>query len=208
MAALKRDSQAQLRLGFAGAAAGLWPSALAREIRSASADVAVRLVDVGIGATTAQLERRLVDVAVLTSPAEFPTGIAHVVLGRSRVVTATPRHPRSIAARSRDAAQLGRIRLRDVPPDWPSAATDAVPGEELLADSYDDALDLVAADSGLFLTLASCAQRHSREDVVHVPRLDLPEGTVFLSWRTGNNTYAVQACCSAAGDLIAGRNFD
>ena len=54
---------------------------------------------------------------------------------------------------------------------------------EVLADSYDQALDLVAAGCGVMLTLTTCAERHAREDVEYRSVIGVTPMAIDLVWR-------------------------
>ncbi|HEX4345496.1 MAG TPA: LysR family transcriptional regulator [Solirubrobacteraceae bacterium] len=206
MDALRNDHRARLTLGFAGAAAGLWPTALIRQIGLSHPEVSVRLVDIAIGADASAVERRAVDIAVLSSPTEFPAGLAHLVLTKSPVLIATARRPRDAGpARDDRASTAPTIAIRGVSSNWPASGAVPAPPPDIVASSYEEALDHVAADNGKLLTLATCAQRHARLDVKHLPLPGIPQATIYLAWRAAEGSaYATEACCSAASALVVG----
>ncbi|MCW3047327.1 MAG: LysR family transcriptional regulator [Solirubrobacterales bacterium] len=198
VAALRSSSAHELTLGYSGAAAGRIPAALMRKLRVLRPDLRVRLLDLGVGADATAVQRSSADVAVLASPAAWPAGIACTVLTTTPVLAAVARNATSYESRPMAA----RVLLRDAPAHW------AAPPEEhvlpaLLVDSYDEALDFVAAGCGHFLTLASCTERHSREDVTYLPRLDLPNVPICLVWRNGDSSPGTSACWRVAEELVS-----
>ena len=193
MEELRGGGRPRLRIGYAGAATGVWPAALVRRMRATRSDIAVELVDIGIAADAGMLERGAVDVALLSTPLEISDGLAHLVLARSAVLLVVARTAGPVADR--------RVRLRGAARDWPVAG-DGGSQDDLLVAGYDEALEAVAAGEGSLLTTGFAAQRHPRPDVAHLERGDLEPALVYLAWRAADSAGPTAACCRAAADLI------
>ena len=197
MEELRGDGRPRIRIGYAGAATGVWPAALVRRLRATHSDITVELVDVGVAADASAVERGAVDVACWSTPLEIPDGLAHLVLARSPVLMVVARHVGPVADR--------RVRLRGAAQNSPVAGGSGAQEPDLLVGGYDEALEAVAAGEGALLTTGVAAQRHSRPDVAHLERKDLEPALVYLAWRAVDSAAGTAACCRAAADLVEGR---
>ena len=74
-----------------------------------------------------------------------------------------------------------------------SGWTPSVPQLDFPPMSVRDAVEVVAAGSGVLLVPMSVARLHHRKDVDHRPVTDLPTTKVGLAWRVDNEDERVQA---------------
>jgi DNA-binding transcriptional LysR family regulator len=74
----------------------------------------------------------------------------------------------------------------------PSGWTPSVPQLDFPPMSVKDAVEVVAAGSGVVLLPQSVARLHQRKDVAHRPVTDLPTTKVGLAWLVANDDDRVQ----------------
>ncbi|MDT7654059.1 MAG: hypothetical protein QOI36_5465 [Pseudonocardiales bacterium] len=73
------------------------------------------------------------------------------------------------------------------------------------AATADESFEVVAAGCGVVLLAAGNAEIYRRDDLVHIPVLDLPPAELAVAWRTGDRRTAVRVVadtcfqCAAAG---------
>ncbi|GIG28565.1 LysR substrate-binding domain-containing protein [Cellulomonas marina] len=179
-------------------APGVHPDRWARVWRERLPDVPLELVPVAAGEALAAL-RRGEGVAAL-APAPAPgddDDLAVVRLYEETTVVVVPRDHWLTAGDEVDAADLaGETRV--VPADdvlagdgttAHPAADGGVPGTVEVATTA-EAVELVAAGTGVLVVPLSLARLHDRRDVVHRPLRGAPTVTVVLAWRRDDEAVA------------------
>ena len=107
--------------------------------------------------------------------------VAVVVVPREHLVTAV------------DEVTLDDLADEQLVLPHPSGWTPSVPQLDFPPMSLKDAVEVVAAGSGVLLVPQSVARLHHRKDVEHRPVTDLPTTKVGLAWRVDNEDERAQA---------------
>jgi DNA-binding transcriptional LysR family regulator len=98
------------------------------------------------------------------------------------------------------------VRLRHASSDWPQADPPTTT-DELAVDSYDEALDMVAAGDHVLLTTAACVQRHDRPDVAYIDQPHISPSPIYLVWRAGDAIDLTSVFRQSTLQLLEGRQL-
>ncbi|KJC65088.1 LysR family transcriptional regulator [Agreia bicolorata] len=137
------------------------------------------------------LRESAVDVAFVRLPIDRDALSAIRLYDEVPVVVVAKDNPLSVLEEVR-LAELADEHLVQHPDEvegWSEIATEMIEGTRPdLPEpaSVEDALDLVAAGTGIVVLPHSVARLHARKDVVARPVLDLPETQIALCWLTGD----------------------
>jgi DNA-binding transcriptional LysR family regulator len=178
-----------LRVAFAGPAAGQLVAGAADRMRQRLAGCRVELREAQPGEAVAWLRDGEVDVALATLPVGEPGIVAGPVLVREPAMLAVPSGDPLARRASVSTAELGRLRVIELP--GPEAAT------------LTEALTLVGLGAGVVRVGAHVRRYHARPDVTYVSLAgDAPLEWAVL-WRAANATAPVRAFARAARELAA-----
>jgi len=187
MAARRRADAGTARLGYAGSFTGLLPAVAARA-GARSCGLRVELRDTGSGAGLASLLALEVDAVLVCAPLERDPAVASVLLGHSpRVLAVSSDHRLAREARAPLERWSERhVALAGSAPGWsefwsPPAFYRRPPGER--AQTFEHALELVAAGRGATMAPAIAIDRCARGDVAYLPVRGQARVDVHLAWR-------------------------
>ena len=155
----------------------------------------LELVPLTAPTAAAALTEGTVDAALLRPPVDPETVSAIPLYTEVTVVIAAKEH--ALAALEPDEAATAADLAGEVllhPIDDVYADTDHLPGTVLdhRPATTADAIELVAAGTGLLIVPKSLARLHHRRDVIHRPLAGAPGAPVLLAWLTDHTTDAVE----------------
>ena len=137
------------------------------------------------------LRENAVDVAFVRLPIDREGLSAIRLYDEVPVVVVAKDNPLSLFEEVRLAELMGEhlVQHPDEVEGWAEVATEMIEGTRPALPepaSVEDALDLVAAGTGIVVLPHSVARLHARKDVVARPVLDLPETQIALCWLAGD----------------------
>lgn len=155
----------------------------------------LELVALTAPTAAAALAERTVDAALLRPPVDSGTVSAIPLYTEVTVVIATKDH--ALAALDPDeeatAADLaGEVLLHPLDDVYPDTSHLPASILEHRPASTADAIELVAAGTGLLIVPMSLARLHHRRDLIHRRLAGSPEAPVLLAWLTDHTTDAVE----------------
>lgn len=203
-----RRTCSALRIGFVGAAAGQVAHQARDLFQQREPDCPVQACEVQIIDAVARLRAGDPDVLLLSLPISGPDlVIGPVLISEPRMLAVPTNHP--LARRKdltmEDLADIPLLRLADaLPTDWPSDRWPertprgrAIPGGPPF-ETFQEALQLIAAGSGGYIVGAQGARFYTRPDVAYIPFDDAPPIDWAPVWLRSNNAPRIRAFAHAA----------
>jgi DNA-binding transcriptional LysR family regulator len=138
-----------------------------------------------------------VDVAFVRLPIEREELSAIRLYDEVPVVVVSKDNPLSLLEEVRLDELLGEhlVQSPEAVEGWSERATEMIEGsrvEQPAPASVEDAIDLVAAGTGIAVLPHSIARLHARKDVVARPVLDLPETQIAIVWLADETTERIE----------------
>jgi DNA-binding transcriptional LysR family regulator len=138
-----------------------------------------------------------VDVAFVRLPIEREGLSAIRLYDEVPVVVVSKDNPLSLLEEVRLDELLGEhlVQGPDAVEGWADRATEMIEGtrvDQPAPASVEDAIDLVAAGTGIAVLPHSIARLHARKDVVARPVLDLPETKIAIVWLADETTERIE----------------
>lgn len=172
------------RLGYVP---GATPAKWARIWRDRYPRTPLHLIQVSAAEAAEQVRNQTIDVALLRLPTD-QTGLHAIPLYAETPVVVVPKDHVVTAVEEVTAEDLAdelMLHPSDDTLDWsgpPGRRIDVRP------DTTAEAVELVAAGTGLLVVPQSLARLHHRKDVTYRPLVDAPESRVALAWPEGETT--------------------
>lgn len=198
-----------LRVGFIGAAAGMFVMTVAAEFRKLHPDCEVRIRESQFADGPGGLLRTdEIDLLLATLPVqEQDLVVSPVLIREDRLLAVSARHP--FAGRDAISFQdIARTRLLSSPAAvadyWdaslaPQATADGRPVERGPAfGTVQEMLALVGAGQGTYPVPAQASRFYQRPDVAYVPISDATPFEWVLTWREGAETARIRAFAEVA----------
>jgi len=182
---------AAFRLGFVP---GVTPAKWVRTWRQRH-ELPLELVPLTHPTGASALSDGTVDAVLLRPPVDRGTVSAIPLYTEVAVVLAPKDHPLAALQPGEEAGPddlADEVLLRPLDDVYPD--TDHLPGTVLdhRPATTADAVQLVAAGTGLLVVPMSLARLHHRRDLVHRPLAGGPGAPVLLAWRTDHTTEAIE----------------
>ncbi|MFE9636791.1 LysR substrate-binding domain-containing protein [Streptomyces sp. NPDC006463] len=206
-----RHTPTTLRVGFVGAAAGQVVHQARDLFPERVAHCRIHVREAQVIDAVARLRAGDVDVLVLSLPISGPDlVVGPVLISEPRMLAVPAGHPfaHRKSLTMEDLADIPLLRLADARPgDWPSdrwqqrtpqgKAVHAGPHFE----TFQEALQLIAAGSGGYIVGAQTTRFYARSDVAYVPFSDAPPIDWAPVWLKANNTPRVRAFACTAQEV-------
>jgi len=208
-----RQTRTALRVGFVGAAAGQIAHQTRDLFPERKPECPVHVREAQIIDAVARLREGDVDVLVLSLPISGPDlVIGPVLISEPRMLAAPTGHTlaRRKSVTMEDLADIPLLRLAGaLPGDWPSdrwpertPGGRAVPGGPSF-ETFQEALQLIAAGSGGCIVGAQVTRFYARPDVAFIPFSDAPPIDWAPVWLKSNNTPLIRAFARTAQEVAS-----